>query len=72
MGGLLYGMFFFIGPGAYTLGRAENTKKLNINLNQMGSNGTHKNKTHLEKEKESNVNIHIGKCMQKDQQTPLK
>ena len=25
----------------WILGRAENTKKSNINLNQMGSNGTH-------------------------------
>ena len=31
----------------YTLRRFENHKNPNINLNQMGSNGTHKNKTHL-------------------------
>ena len=30
--------------GGCVLGRAENSKKLNINLNQMGSNGSHKNK----------------------------
>ena len=45
------------------LGRAENRKNQNINLTQMGSNGTHKNKTHLEKEKNSKVNIRIGKCI---------
>ena len=39
------------------LGRFENTKKSNINLNQMGSNGTHKNKTNLSKEKNSKVHL---------------
>ena len=29
----------------------------------MGSNGTHKNKTYLSKEKNSKVHIHIGKCI---------
>ena len=33
------------------LGWSENGKNPNINLTQMGSNCTHKNKTHLEKEK---------------------
>ena len=46
-----------------SLGRAENTKNSNINLNQMGSNGTHKNKTYLSKEKNSKVHIRIGKCI---------
>ena len=48
------------------LGRAENTKNSNINLNQMGSNGTHKNKTYLPKEKNSKVHIRIGKCTWKN------
>ena len=47
------------------LGWAENHKNPNINLTQMGSNGTHKNKTHSEKKKKSKVNIHIGKYMRK-------
>ena len=38
-------------------------KKSNIYLNQMGSNGIHKNKTYLSKEKNSKVHIHIGKCI---------
>ena len=45
------------------LGRVENTKNLNINLTQMGSHGTHKNKTYLSKEKNSKVHIRIGKCI---------
>ena len=43
--------------------RFENTKKANINLTQMGSNGTHKNNTYLSKEKTSKVHIRIGKCI---------
>ena len=39
------------------VGRFENHKNPNINLVQMGSNGTHQNKTHLEKEKKEKVNI---------------
>ena len=45
------------------VGRAEKPKTLNINLNQVGSNGTHKNKTYLSKEKNSKVHIRIGKCI---------
>ena len=45
------------------VGRFENTKKSNINLNQMGSHGTHKNKTYLSKEKKEKVHIRIGKCI---------
>ena len=48
------------------IGRFENRKNPGINLNQMGYNSTHKNKTHLEKEKISKVNIRIGKCMLKN------
>ena len=48
-----------------TIGRFENTKISNINLNQMGSNGTHKNKTYLSKETNSKVHIAIGKCIEK-------
>ena len=33
------------------MGRAENHKNPNINLTQIGSNGTHKKKAHVEKEK---------------------
>ena len=57
---------------AYILGWAEKPKILNINLNQMGSNGTHKNKTYLSKEKNSKVHIRIGKCIWKNRQPPLK
>ena len=45
---------------------------LNINLNQMGFNGTHKNKTYLSKEKNSKVHIRIGKCIWKNRLPPLK
>ena len=38
----------------------------------MGYNGTHKNKTHLEKERNSKVNIHVGKCIWKKSVAPLK
>ena len=41
----------------YTIGRPQNDKNTNINLTQTGSNITKKNKTHLEKEKKSKVNI---------------
>ena len=54
----------------WQLGRTENHKNPYINLTQMGSNGTHKNKTHIEKEKKSKVNIRIGKCMRKNRQPP--
>ena len=37
----------------------------------MGSNGTHKNKTHLEKVNKSKVNIRIGKGIRKNQQPPF-
>ena len=60
-----------IGSGC-RLGRFENNKNPNINLVQMGSNGTHKNKTHLEKEKILKVNICIGKCILKKIGRPLK
>ena len=50
------------------LGRAGNQINPNINLTQMGSNGTHKNKTHFEKEKKKKVNIRIGKCIWKNRQ----
>ena len=56
----------------WTLGRAENHKNPNIDSTQMGSNGTHKNKTHLEKERKSKVNIRVGKCMQRNRQPTLK
>ena len=52
-----------ISPSTWLLGRAEKPKMLNINLNQVGSNGTHKNKTYLSKEKNSKVHIRIGKCI---------
>ena len=52
--------FFF--PEA-AVGWAEKPKMLNINLNQMGSSGTHKTKTYLSKEKNSRVHIRIGKCI---------
>ena len=45
------------------IGRAENQTNQNINLTQMGSNGTQKNKTHLSKLKNSKVHIRIGKCI---------
>ena len=55
---------FTVGKDAWWgLGRVENTKNLNINLTQMGSHGTHKNKTYLSKEKNSKVHIRIGKCI---------
>ena len=38
----------------------------------MGSNGTHKNKTYLSKERNSKVHIRIGKCIWKNRQPPLK
>ena len=47
----------------WRVGRFENFKNPNINSTQMGSNGTHKNKTYLSKEKNSKVHIRIGKCI---------
>ena len=49
--------------GSSALGWAEKPKMLNINLNQMSSNGTHKTKTYLSKEKKEKVQIRIGNCI---------
>ena len=55
----------------YMLGWAENAKKLNINLTQMGSIGTHKNKSHLKNEKSQNWIFALESAFEK-RQPPLK
>ena len=55
-----------------TAGLKIQKNQININLTQMGSNGTHKNKTYLSQEKNSKVHIRIGKCIRKNRQPPLK